>query len=35
LAVLARLKKELAKPQVTKSVREKATKGQIASRNAS
>lgn len=29
-AILARLKKELARPQFTKSVREKATKKQIA-----
>jgi len=33
-AVLARLRKELAKPHLTKSVREKATKKQIASWNA-
>jgi hypothetical protein len=31
LALLAGLKKKLAKPQVTKSVRKKATKKQIAS----
>ena len=31
LALVAALKKKLAKPQVTKSVREKATKKQIAS----
>jgi hypothetical protein len=31
LAILARLKEILAKPQLTKSVREKATKKQIAS----
>jgi hypothetical protein len=34
-AILARLRKELAKPHLTKSVREKATKKQIASWNAS
>jgi hypothetical protein len=33
-AVLARLRKELAKPHLAKSVREKATKKQIASWNA-
>ncbi len=33
-AVLARLRKELAKPNLTKSVRENATKKQIASWNA-
>jgi hypothetical protein len=31
LELVARVKKQLAKPQVTKSVREKATKKQIAS----
>ena len=31
LALVARVRKKLAKPQVTKSVREKATKKQIAS----
>jgi hypothetical protein len=35
LALVARLKKELAKPQLAKSVREKATEKQIASWNAS
>jgi len=34
-ALLARLKRELAKPHLTKSVREKATKKQLASWNAS
>jgi hypothetical protein len=34
LALVARLKKKLAKPQLTKSVREKATQKQIASWNA-
>jgi len=35
LALVARLKKEAAKPHLTKSVRENATKKQIASWNAS
>ena len=35
LALVARLRKELAKPQLTKSVREMATKKQLASWNAS
>jgi hypothetical protein len=34
LALVGRVEKELAKPQLTKSVREKATKKQIASWNA-
>jgi hypothetical protein len=34
LVLVTRLKKELAKPQLTKSVREKTTKKQIASWNA-
>jgi hypothetical protein len=34
LALVARLRKELAKPQLAKSVREKATRKQIASWNA-
>jgi len=34
LPLVARLQKELAKPQIAKSVREKATKKQIASWNA-
>jgi hypothetical protein len=33
LALVVRLQKELAKPQLTRSVREKATKKQIASWN--
>ena len=35
LALMARLRKDLAKPQLTKSVREMATKKQLASWNTS